>query len=55
MAGTPMRHAPLSNEQILQALSESYNVVAAITQMREIGQIFQYSRSLLHEAALSNF
>ena len=31
MAGTPMRHAPLSNEQILQALSESYNVVAAIT------------------------
>ena len=26
-----MRHAPLSNEQILQALSESYNVVAAIT------------------------
>ena len=31
MAGTPMRRAPLSNEQILQALSESYNVVAAIT------------------------
>ena len=31
MAGTPMRHAPLSNQQILQALSESYNVVAAIT------------------------
>ena len=27
----PTRHALLSNEQILQALSESYNVVAAIT------------------------
>ena len=31
MAETPMRHVPLSNEQILQALSESYNVVAAVT------------------------
>ena len=26
-----MRHSQLSNEQILLALSESYNVVAAIT------------------------
>jgi hypothetical protein len=29
--GQPMRHSQLSNEQILLALSESYNVVAAIT------------------------
>jgi hypothetical protein len=26
-----MRHSELSNEQILLALSESYNIVAAIT------------------------
>ena len=26
-----MRHSQLSNEQILLALSESYNIVAAIT------------------------
>ena len=38
MAGTPMRHAPLSNEQILQALSESYNVVAAITNIRSFSR-----------------
>jgi hypothetical protein len=31
MAGTPTRHAQLSNEQILLALSESYNIIAAIT------------------------
>jgi len=29
--GQAMRHSQLSNEQILLALSESYNVVAAIT------------------------
>jgi hypothetical protein len=29
--GQPMRHSQLSNEQILLALSESYNVVAAVT------------------------
>src|ERR1700686_2096266 len=29
--GGAMRHSQLSNEQILLALSESYNVVAAIT------------------------
>jgi hypothetical protein len=29
--GRAMRHSQLSNEQILLALSESYNVVAAIT------------------------
>ena len=27
----PMRHSQLSNEQILLALSESYNIIAAIT------------------------
>jgi hypothetical protein len=31
MAGTPTRHAQLSNEQILLALFESYNIIAAIT------------------------
>jgi hypothetical protein len=27
----PMRHSQLSNEQILLALSESYNIIAAVT------------------------
>jgi hypothetical protein len=31
LRGTPMRHSQLSNEQILLALSESYNIIAAIT------------------------
>jgi hypothetical protein len=31
VTGTPMRHSQLSNEQILLALSESYNIIAAIT------------------------
>jgi hypothetical protein len=35
-----MRHSQLSNEQILLALSESYNVVAAITKY----QVFSYER-----------
>ncbi|MFZ0122806.1 MAG: hypothetical protein WAL48_01300, partial [Xanthobacteraceae bacterium] len=31
LRGIPMRHSQLSNEQILLALSESYNISAAIT------------------------
>ena len=34
--GQPMRHSQLSNEQILLALSESYNISAAITKYQAL-------------------
>jgi hypothetical protein len=46
-----MRHSQLSNEQILLALSESYNIVAAITKYQVfLARIYKSRRAPEHDA-----